>query len=390
MSRKAYHMSESIIDYVTTELRTFAEHPFHEVDSLVLSQFSYICLGSLIAPPSAGVPQHPLTIQKLYRAECFPEFFAGQSDAVRNRQLLCACAASPRFRDIGVACYDEQFDPASEKQFCAMTFFLGDGRAYLAFRGTDSTLVGWKEDFNMAFLTPVPSQEAACTYTRAVAEHVHGQLILGGHSKGGNLAVYAAMTSPAALQNRITDIYSHDGPGFKDNNFESDAFVRIRDRIPKTLPQSSLVGMLLQHQENYSVVESGGVGILQHNPYSWIVRDGSFVKLSALTTGADYLNRTLSDWLAGLSADEREQFVDALYSAVSAANITSFTELRGNWTDELPRLMDHVKSMDETSRRILQQTLKSLFVMAWKNLPSPADDRMGMHALPGRDRTERA
>lgn len=387
-------MSESIIDYVAGELRTFAEHPFHEVDSLVLSQFSYIRLGSFLSAPEACGETGRLTdqdaaanvyggsrmpcrysLQQLYRAEYFPDFFGGQPDGDRNEQLLRACAASPRFRDIGIGFYEEQFDAQNEKQFCAMTFFINADTAYLAFRGTDSTLVGWKEDFNMAFLTPVPSQQAALDYTMSVAELVRGNLMLGGHSKGGNLAVYAAMTSPEKLQRRITAIYSHDGPGFKDNIFESEGYLRVKDRIHKTLPQSSLVGMLLQHQEDYEIVESSSVGILQHNPYSWLVHDGAFVKLTALTPGADYLNRTLCDWIMGLSDAQREQFIDALYSAISAAGITSFTELRSNWAKELPAFAENVKNMDDATRRILQQTLKSLVLMAIKNLPAPAENK---------------
>lgn len=364
-------MPETIIEYVKTEMRTFAEHPFHEVDSLVLSQFSYIHLGNLIAPPAGEAVNAPLTLQQLYRAECFAHFFANQSDAAKNRKLLSACAASPRFRDIGIAYYEQDFDETREKQFCAMTFFINADTAYLAFRGTDSTLVGWKEDLNMAFLTPVPSQEAALDYVLTVSKLIRGRLLLGGHSKGGNLAVYAAMMSPSRLQNRIVGIYSHDGPGFRDNVFSSAGYLRIKDRIHKTLPQSSLVGMLMEHQEDYAIVESSEVGILQHNPYSWIIRYSSFVRLDTLTTGADYLNRTLSDWLAGLANEQREQFVDALYSVISATDLTSLTELRDSWQTELAAFIENMKNMDEPTRRILHETLRSLMHMAVKNLPTP-------------------
>ena len=361
-------MSETIIDYVKTEMRTFAEHPFHEVDSLVLAQFSYIHLGNLIAPPSAGAVRKPLTLQQLYRAECFPHYFADQPDALRNRKLLAACAASPRFRDIGIAYYEQDFDEAREKQFCAITFFINNDSAYLAFRGTDATLIGWKEDFNMAFLTPVPSQEAALNYTLTVSKLVRGTLMLGGHSKGGNLAVYTAMMSPTRLQNRIVSIYSHDGPGFRDNIFESDGYLRIKDRIHKTLPQSSLVGMLLEHQEDYAIVESTAVGITQHIPYSWIVRNGDFVRLTTLTSGADYMNRTLSEWLSGLSNEQREQFVDALYSVISATGLTSLLELRENWQTELAILLENMKNTDDATKHILQETFRSLIHMSVKNL----------------------
>lgn len=372
-------MSETIIDYVKNEMRTFSEHPFHEVDSLVLSQFSYIHLGNLIAPPAAGVVRKPMTLQQLFRAECFAHYFADQLDAVKNRKLLAACAASPRFRDIGIAYFQQEFDETTEKQFCAMTFFIGADTAYLAFRGTDTTLIGWKEDFNMAFLTPVPSQEAALNYTLAVAKLVRGNLILGGHSKGGNLAVYAAMMSPARLQNRIISIYSHDGPGFRDNVFSSAGYLRISDRIHKTIPQSSLVGMLLEHPENYAIVESNAVGIIQHNPYSWVVHDGDFIRLTTLTSGADYLNRTLSDWLSGLANEQREQFVDALYSVIAATDLTSLTELRDNWQTEFPVLIEHMKNMDEPTRRILHETLRSLMHMAVKNLPAQTQKVPGNH-----------
>ena len=379
-------MSETVIDYVKTEMRTFAEHPFHEVDSLVLSQLSYIHLGNLIAPPGAGAVRKPLTLQQLFRSECFGHYFADQMDAVKNRKLLTACAASPRFRDIGIAYYTQEFDTESEKQFCAMTFFIDADTAYLAFRGTDCTLIGWKEDFNMAFLTPVPSQEAALNYTLAISKLVRGQLILGGHSKGGNLAVYAAMMSPPRLQNRIVSIYSHDGPGFRDNMFSSAGYLRISDRIHKTLPQSSLVGMLLEHQEDYAIVESTAVGIIQHNPYSWIIRDGSFVKLNALTSGADYLNRTLSEWLSGLTNEQREQFVDALYSVLSATDLSSFTELRDNWQTEIAALIENMKNMDEPTRRILHETLRSLMHMAVKNLPAQVQKEQIGHKRPSKQK----
>ena len=227
----------------------------------------------------------------------------------------------------------------------------------------------------MAFLTPVPSQEAALAYTLSVAKLIRGKLILGGHSKGGNLAVYASMQSPKRLQSRIREIYSHDGPGFRDNVFSSEGFLQIKDRIKKTLPQSSLVGMLLEHQENFEVVESSAVGIIQHNPYSWIVRDNAFVKLNTLTSGADYLNRTLADWLSLLSNEQREQFVDALYSVISASDFSSFTELRETWPNELSAIMESMKTMDDETKRIMHETLRSLMLMALKNLPAPMPKR---------------
>lgn len=373
-------MSEAVIEYVQTEMRTFSEHPFHEVDSLILSLLSYIQLDQVLAPLSTEQRSKPIRIQQLFRAECFPHYFDKQPDAIRNRKLLTACAASPRFRDIEVTFFSESFDVSAEKQFCAMTFLINADTAYLAFRGTDSTLIGWKEDFNMAFLSPVPSQEEALSYTKQVAKRFRGRLFLGGHSKGGNLAIYAAMKCPKSIQDRMIAIFSHDGPGFRDNVFSSEDYLRISHRIHKTLPQSSLVGMLLEHPDNYAVVESTNIGILQHNPYSWVVRDGSFVKLESLTTGAEYMNRTLNDWLSDLSNEQREQFVDALYSVISTTNLSSLMELRDNWQPELSALVENMKTMDDTTKRILNEAIKLLMRMAVKNFPTHIQREQTKHA----------
>ena len=372
-------MSESIIDYVKQELRTFSTHPFHDVDSLVLSQFSYIHLGNMVAPPCAGISVHSYTIAQLYRAECFDYYFSDQIDAQRNQELLCACAASPRFRDIRITCYLEDFDPVMEKQFCAMTFLLPDGRAYIAFRGTDCTLIGWKEDFNMAYLAPVPSQENALQYVRQIADLLDGRLLLGGHSKGGNLALYAALCSPPALQRRIDAIYSHDGPGFREQLFSSADYAPLQARIFKTVPQASLVGMLLEHTGHYKIIESESNGILQHNPYSWIIRDGHFIVHDTLTNTAEFLNRTLSDWLENLDHNKREEFIEALYSVINTPELSSFSVMteqspreRAEYAESiLEQVSKNIRSMDSSTRQMLKKTVRMFMRTAVKNLPTP-------------------
>lgn len=354
----------NIIDYVEAELHTLASKPFSPVDSLVLSQFSYIHLGGLI-------PARPgrVKMKDLLRAEHFESMFRGVRDAPDNRRLLFALAASPRFREMGVTAYVEDTDEALEKQFAAVTILLDANKAYLAFRGTDATLVGWKEDFNMAFET-VPSQEAAAHYTARVAAAWPGTLYLGGHSKGGNLAVYGAMMSSPAVQARIQSVYSHDGPGFREDVFESGAFSRIRERIHKTLPESSLIGMLLENQEAYTVVQSNRLGLMQHDPFSWRVgEDGGFITAPRLSTGAQYMNKTLRDWLCALSPERRERFVDALFAVLSASPAKSFSDFSENWQKDLANMLLAIRNTDEETRAFVVQTLKALAVMAVKNLP---------------------
>lgn len=164
----------------------------------------------------------------------------------------------------------------------------------------------------MAFLPRVPAQEDAVAYVQQVADVFPGKLVLCGHSKGGNLAVYAAAMCAPDVQNRITAVYSHDGPGFSRTVLESVGYKRIQPRIRKSIPQSSLIGLLLENHGDYAIVESRQIGIMQHDPFSWVIENGAFRTLDRITSGAAFLNDTLDDWIAGMRMDERERFVDTL------------------------------------------------------------------------------
>ena len=371
----------SIIEYVEQELHTLNEKPFTEVDSLVLSQLSYLRMGSLV--PGLGRPGG-IPLAGLLKAEYFDRIFHNVRAPGQNKRLLVAACASPRFRNLVLCNYVEERDTIEEKQFSAVTFLMGDGRRYLAFRGTDADLVGWKEDFNMAFKTPVPAQKAALEYVAHAARVSRDILLLGGHSKGGNLAAYSAVYSPAPLQGRIAAVYSHDGPGFKMPLDQNQGFLRIKSRLYKTMPQSALVGMLLEHQENYSVVKSDRLGPMQHDPFSWQVQDGAFVKLEEISAGARYMDATLNQWLSGLSDSEREQFVDALFGVLEAGGISNFAEER-NCQEELPAMVESVKNIDADTRKMLFKTFGALAMLAVRNLPqsyAPAekDERQYLHS----------
>lgn len=357
---------QNIIDYVEKEMNRLTVKAFSPVDSLVLSQFSYIRLNFLV--PGILENAEPVRVRDLLQAEHFHRMFHHVRDSENNKKLLFAMAASPRFRDLKVSFYKDVLDNAAEQQFAAVTFFLDGDTAYIAFRGTDDTFTGWKEDFNMAYISPVPSQEDALRYLEAVEASFPGKLITGGHSKGGNLAVYAAMKCAPAVQNRILQVYSHDGPGFKDNIFESEEFKRISSRIHKTIPQSSLIGMLLEHQENYFVVESNRFGLMQHDPFSWSVIGDHFNVLKHLKSGSQYRNRTLSDWISEMSTEKREQFVDALFAVLASSKASTFTEFGAEWQKSIPTMLVAAKNLDAETKAILSQTIKELAVIALKNI----------------------
>ncbi len=364
----------NIITYVQTEMRPMTQKPFSAVDSLVLTELAYVNFG--VAVPGFGFFKKPVRLGALYRAELFdamlgPAPVSKEKDiyGVDNRRaLLFAAAASPRFRDLRLRFFSDDFDAVREQQFSAVTFTLPDGSAFIAFRGTDMSLVGWKEDFNMAYISPVPSQLAAAIYTEAVGKALPGRLRLGGHSKGGNLAVYAAMTCRPALQSRILEVYNHDGPGFKTSVLDTPGYRAIEKRVRKVLPESSIVGMLLNDSRKFTVVQSSRLGLMQHDAFSWEVENGDFVCTDHLTDGAVYMHKTMDQWLETLPDEKRRLLVEVLFQIIERTDIQSLTDLTDAWGKSALALLDSYRNLDTDTRQMVSQVIRSFLKMSLQNL----------------------
>lgn len=357
---------KNIVDYAKTEFRSFSEKPFGSVDSLILSQLSYIHFEGVVpglAPEGAAV-----RLADCNRAECFESMFRYVRAASESLSLLQAAAASPRFRDIRADMYVSDFDPDEDKQFSALTFLLPDGTAYLAFRGTDDTIVGWKEDFMMAFLYPVPSQEQAAAYLAAVLPRVDGPVLLGGHSKGGNLAVYAAFTADNAARSRLAAVYDHDGPGFREGVLDCPGYEQIAPLIQKTVPASSVIGMLLEGHQKYTVVASSRIGVMQHDPFSWKLDGDEFVTVEQVTDGAKYMDRTIRDWVNNMDDAERERFTDVLFSILDAGDAGSFAEMKRQWRKNYSAIFSALVDADPEMKKFIHQILRDFASMMVKNL----------------------
>ena len=257
--------SPNFLTYVQTAFDPLEERSFCAVDSLVFAWLSYLRLPGDMAELTNW---QGLDVRELLRAECYRDMIGDLWDPEGSRALLEAVAASPRYRGVHVCGYRTVSDAETTEQFAAMTFRFPAGFSYLSFRGTDSTIVGWKEDFNMAFRCPVPAQESAARYVDEAADAIDGPLLCGGHSKGGNLAVYGAAMCSDVARERIERVYSHDGPGFVEEFLNGNAFADLSGRIDKTLPRSSIFGMMFETQEDYAIVESTEFSLLQHNPFS--------------------------------------------------------------------------------------------------------------------------
>lgn len=230
----------------------------------------------------------------------------------------------------------------------------------MSFRGTDNSLVGWKEDFNMAFETDVPSQRAAVAYLERVARGVTGKLYVGGHSKGGNLAVYSVMNCSEQAYARIEKVFSHDGPGFTAEAMASGDFAARVGKVSKTVPESSVIGMMLEQQEEYSVVCSTARGALQHDPFSWVVEGADFVRADKVSRSAVAIDQSINQWFADMSREERAGFIDALFQVLYASGQDTLAGVRGNLSETLPAMAAGFADLTDEQRGFLFRALAGL------------------------------
>jgi hypothetical protein len=253
-------------------------------------------------------------------------------------------------------------------QFSAVCLDLPDGTMCVAFRGTDNTIVGWREDFNMAYTTRVPAQEAAVLYLVRAAALTRRPLRLAGHSKGGNLAVYAASFASKRIQDRIESIWSYDGPGMNRENAETEGFLRIKEKIRSYIPQTSIIGLLMDYYEPYTVVRSTASGISQHEPLSWQVYGPRFETLPSIDRTAMVVRETLHEWLQNSTPAQRAHFVEALFSMVENTNATRMSELTGEKLKTLVAMVGARKDVDPETRRVFTRLMAQAVTLGFGNV----------------------
>lgn len=356
-------MVGTIIDYVKEYGNiSFREAPMNEVDSLVLCQFSYLKFDGMV--PGVEEKRPSVKLRELEKHPGYEGLFADERYEKVNRKLVEAMLAGRRYRNIKMNCHVNIIEKEWETQFSAVTLLLDDGTLYVAFRGTDETIVGWKEDFNMAFLSPVPGQAYSVKYLNAVGARLHRPFYVGGHSKGGNLAVYSVMNCRPEIQNRVIRIYSMDGPGFRPEVLNEANYSMIASRVEKILPHSSLVGMLFESDMRFKVVESKTFGLLQHNPFTWLVKDGKLVEVKDIYESRKQMDNTLNEWILSLDEEQLRIFVDTLFQVINASQVDDLIQLTAEWRKSMNGIISALKEVDDQTVSILKEVIKSLFDIA--------------------------
>lgn len=313
----------------------FGLSPLNEVDSLIFCQLSYLNFTNL-APQAFDAPISLAELSKLFFAS---SDFESRSDLgmlidPKTKELLKKAGESARFGTVGVAGFVSEYDKAKEEQFSAVTFVLNEGgllekpQVFVAFRGTDDTLVGWKEDFNLAFMEKVPAQADALAYLEnAAASFKKAGLHVGGHSKGGNLAIYASAFLSEKAKKNLAEVYNFDGPGFSQEQLDSDEFFSVKQRVRSVYPQFSVVGMLFHHYDAYKTVLSDERVIMQHNPFSWFVKGTAFETKEELDSGSEVFFSSFNKWFEPLLPGQREQFVETLFGLLESTNAVTNSDL---------------------------------------------------------------
>lgn len=324
-----------------------------EIDNLIFSQICYIDFKRIVPASFTARPVSFLAAAKKYmQAHKGETVNLGAIMPAEVVALTAKAARSARFSATSMIGYVNRVSAVDQTQFSAVTFLIGEDTCFVAFRGTDDTIVGWKESFSMSFMCPIPAQRESVKYLNGIADAFPNRKIyVGGHSKGGNLAVYSSVKCREDVNRRIVAVYNNDGPGFDREFLESEEYISTRDRICTIVPQSSVVGMMLEHEENYEVVQSSMNGLLQHNAFFWNVSGNKFVRNGAVTEQSKRIDRTLKDWMNEMPVEQRKKTIDSMYEILSAANVKTLSDLNA---DKL-KLLKAWSSLDADSKKVIKR-----------------------------------
>jgi len=347
----------NLFDYLTWRGDlTFGNAPLCPVDALIFSLLPYIRMEAYVPTSQKEEPARLCDVAKAYLKD-------HPAGTVKEdyRQLLERLADAPRFAPLRLLAAQKEVNAENGMQFAALTVLLPGQNLFVAFEGTDDTLIGWEEDFRMSYECPVPAQLRALDYLRtAAAAHPLRRLYVGGHSKGGNLAMYAAVHSGPEFQHRIRAVYNNDGPGFCDDTIASPKYLELRDRIHTYLPQSSIVAVLLEHDNNYKIVQSNTVGLLQHDAFSWQVLGPDFLYTDKRTAFGQETEMIIDRFVNELSPERKRQFGEALFTVLEATEQETVSGITGNKLQSFKKILASYAGLDPKVREVLNQSFASL------------------------------
>ena len=361
----------NIMDYL--KMRgdlTFAQSGFNSVDALILSQIAYNNIDSLVSPDF----KQKITLKEL--SDCF---FAAKDCEKRSNmgaminpltpELLKSAAESRRFGKIKVSGFINKIDEALIEQFSAITYQLESDRYVVALRGTDDTIVGWYEDFNLGYMDEIPAQKDTREYIQAAMAALKGSFIITGHSKGGNLSIKAGMCVPKKSLGRLEAVYNFDGPGFFSPVYKCSEFLQIKDRVFSYFPEFCVVGMMFEYTNQYKIVACSAEGILQHDPFAWNVAGPSFETAPSFDEASEFFHASFNSWAERLAPEERKNFIDTLFDVIYASGAKTNYEIDQNKFVCGTKMLARLAELGEKERKAVTRAIKVFVKVAKDNVP---------------------
>ncbi len=335
---------------------SFLDQPFNEVDNVILSMLSYVDFRGIV---SLGT--------KISIQEAWEEFdrlhpaneMKKQVKAIRSAvELFSNLSTCHRYSNLLLT--DYVYEVEAKSQFGALTILLPDNTMFVSFEGTDGQVSGWEEDFRISYEFPVPAQEKAITYLNHIIRKFHRVTRVGGHSKGGNLALVAAMYANPLIRRRIKHVYNNDGPGLREKEYQSRSFQRVQKKLTMIVPQDSLVGMLFCHPENYIIVKTTVRGIFSHDGTTWCCYGAGFLQTEQ-SASSKKKERALSSWLEKMDDARRKEITGILSALFTKSGVTDINELRPSKLNNVLKLISEIKNMNNETRRQLTDAIELLF-----------------------------
>ena len=370
----------NIMDYISWRGDlSFAQSEFNEVDNLILACFSYVNLDGIPAvTKQKGIGLKKLT-EEFMKLHTMKELEADKSFIRLAPFMMMEMAKSVRFGKCVVRNYVNDIVTEAEQQFAAMEIVLEDGTSYVSFRGTDDTIIGWKEDFNLS-TGVVPAQKRAIEYLQKISEHTDGMLRVGGHSKGGNLAIYGSVMCKSAHE-KILEIYSNDGPGFSREFQELPEMKEMMPKIIRIIPEYSIIGTLLEHEKEPVIVASSSKGLLQHDGFSWEVQGPALVRRDSLNKTALRFIEILHKWIDGMDTEQKRLLIEDLFATLQASGYENLSEVQSGGLKSLAAMVKRVEKFAPESRGMMQELLTAICGGWLEQLQADTKDKLSVLPL---------
>ena len=349
----------NIMDYISWRGDlTFAQSPFNEVDNLILACFSYVNLDRIPAVTRQKGIELKKLVKEFKKLHTIKELEADKSFIRLAPFMMFEMAESVRFGNCVIRNYVNEIVTEAEQQFSAVEIVLDDGTSYISFRGTDDTIIGWKEDFNLS-TGVVPAQERAVEYMQRISDKASGMLRVGGHSKGGNLAIYGSVMCKS-VHDKILEIYSNDGPGFSKEFQDSPETAEMMPKIIRIIPEYSIIGTLLEHEKQPIIVASTSRGLLQHDGFSWEVQGPGLVRRDSLNKTALRFIEILHKWIDGMDMEQKRLLIEDLFATLQASGYENLSEVQSGGLKSLAAMVKRLDKFAPESRGMMQELLTAI------------------------------